>query len=81
MQFEDWSNHLLQFLRLMPKLSKPDSVAAALAVSEQLAASRPLEFLRPAAIKAFGGPVAPAQFGNAVFAAKSVQVAERMGVS
>jgi hypothetical protein len=38
MQFEDWSNHLLQFLRLMPKLS----VAAALAVSQQLATSRPL---------------------------------------
>src|SRR5262249_27686001 len=29
--------------------------------------------LRPTIIKAFGNPLAPAQFGNAVFAAKSIE--------
>src|SRR5215471_6898657 len=51
--------------------SLTSSVVAALAVSPPLAGLE--EFLRPAVIEAFGDPLAPAQFGNAVFAAKSIE--------
>jgi hypothetical protein len=73
-QFEGLlGNHLLQFLRLTPKLLDLIRRGGSGGIPSEPPLAGLEEFLRPAVIEAFGDPLAPAQFGNAVFAAKSIE--------